>query len=417
MLEHFDADSVVKFYEDVQSKGEGYLIALNPFDAIVLDLGYEGLCLCCLGVKKYETMQRALFVLLQQLLAKAPTCLSFYISSVGRNHKNGFMIMWRLLQLTVPGFHKSKTIDKPLWLSYERDLFKFAAAIELYFRLLRKKNQFSTDYTRSALFLNGIEEETYRSVTDSLLTSIGSWVPQEFDTAGSLPPNLQVTELAQTIQTRCKVEHSDPGVASGTPSRRIFKAAGDVMESDELLADTFGLTDDTYLDSTEGHMQGFVPTDMEARRQDGSQLRRQDGSPFRRTAQRGGPPGGQRPQRNRFSQNTRYARRPNPGQRRRPPLPANTICAACGRPRHTANTCDFLGMALHLGKYIDDGMDPTVIADCEKRWLEKFRQHLGTPTRTPRQVLKAYCEATNLSEDQIEDEMDWMCWDANPQEE
>ncbi len=61
-------DDVVDFYDHLQEAGLSYVIALLPFDAIVLAHGFEGLCPPSLGLVRYTTMSKALMELLPWLI-------------------------------------------------------------------------------------------------------------------------------------------------------------------------------------------------------------------------------------------------------------------------------------------------------------------------------------------------------------
>jgi hypothetical protein len=59
---------VVAFYDRLQEVGSNYLIALMPFDVIVLSNRFEGLCPPGLGLLRYAAMSKALLELLSWLI-------------------------------------------------------------------------------------------------------------------------------------------------------------------------------------------------------------------------------------------------------------------------------------------------------------------------------------------------------------
>ena len=67
-LESTKVKDVVDFYDRLQEAGLSYVIALLPFDAIVLAHGFEGLCPPGLGLVRYATMSKALMELIPRLL-------------------------------------------------------------------------------------------------------------------------------------------------------------------------------------------------------------------------------------------------------------------------------------------------------------------------------------------------------------
>ncbi len=55
----------------------------------------------------------------------------------------------------------------------------------------------------------------------------------------------------------------------------------------------------------------------------------------------------------------------------------------------------------------------------EQEWLAKWKDQLGNPTSTPRQVMRTYVEALNITITVagLDEETDWSCWDGNVDEE
>jgi hypothetical protein len=62
------AEDVVTFYDRLQEVSMGYVIAIMPFNTIVLVHQFEGLYLPGLGLVKYATMGKALMELLTWLI-------------------------------------------------------------------------------------------------------------------------------------------------------------------------------------------------------------------------------------------------------------------------------------------------------------------------------------------------------------
>ena len=46
----------------------------------------------------------------------------------------------------------------------------------------------------------------------------------------------------------------------------------------------------------------------------------------------------------------------------------------------------------------------------EQDWVARWRDRLGNPDKTPRQVLRAYIEDLDTTVAQLDDELDWDCW-------
>ncbi len=60
------------------------------------------------------------------------------LASVNYELSNGYDYLWRVLELTVPGFDPRVPIQAPIWSDVE-DIFHFAQAFLLFFRLQAKE--------------------------------------------------------------------------------------------------------------------------------------------------------------------------------------------------------------------------------------------------------------------------------------
>ena len=48
----------------------------------------------------------------------------------------------------------------------------------------------------------------------------------------------------------------------------------------------------------------------------------------------------------------------------------------------------------------------------EDKWISHWKDKIGHPTRTPRQVMWAYCEELDISPNHLVQAIDWDCWPA-----
>ncbi len=98
-------DDVINFYDRLQEVGLCYVNAVLPFDAIILTHGFKGLCPPGLGLVRYAAMSKALMELVPRLI---PGSLSPQLNAtlvlVRFESNNGYDYLWRVLELTVPGF-------------------------------------------------------------------------------------------------------------------------------------------------------------------------------------------------------------------------------------------------------------------------------------------------------------------------
>jgi hypothetical protein len=76
-------------------------------------------------------------------------------------------------------------------------------------------------------------------------------------------------------------------------------------------------------------------------------------------------------------------------------------------------------MANCLEQYMKHDMSPALRDSIEKEWLERWKEQLGNPSQTPRQVLHAYVEELDITVAGLNNEMEWDYWDEddvnNPQ--
>ena len=94
----------VEFYDKFQELSHAYLIPLMPFDAVRLGNNFEGLFVPGLGTLRYHECASALFELLPRLLPTSNAEVQAKLSSVRVESKNGYDLLWRVLELMVPVF-------------------------------------------------------------------------------------------------------------------------------------------------------------------------------------------------------------------------------------------------------------------------------------------------------------------------
>ena len=84
-------------------------------------------------------MARVLLELLPRLLPKTNDEVSSIINMVRMESSNSFDLLWRILELTVPGLDPTFPIKISTW--SDDGIFDFAHAFQLYYRLLSSKGQ------------------------------------------------------------------------------------------------------------------------------------------------------------------------------------------------------------------------------------------------------------------------------------
>ncbi len=110
-----------------------HLLALMPFDAIMLQYQFEGLCPPGLGLTRYGAMCKALMELLPWLSPGSTSSeINATLALVCYESGNGYDYLWHILELAVPGFDPATAILVPVWTDAD-DIFLFAQEFLLYF--------------------------------------------------------------------------------------------------------------------------------------------------------------------------------------------------------------------------------------------------------------------------------------------
>jgi hypothetical protein len=196
-LESTKVEDIVDFYDRLQEASQSYVIALLPFDAIVLAHGFKGLCPPGLGLVRYATMSKALMELVPRLISSGLSQqVNATLASACFESNNGYDYLWRVLELTVPGFDPTVPIRVPAW-SDVGDVFHFAQAFLLFFRLQAKVKFHYDDRTCSGMFLPVVQYTEFADTVTTLLSHVNMFW-QEFDD-GYLPTHLHLHGLATSI--------------------------------------------------------------------------------------------------------------------------------------------------------------------------------------------------------------------------
>ena len=151
-----------------------YLLPLMPFDSIRLVFGYEGLCPPGLGTTRYSAIASAWMDVLPRLLPQKEPLVESAIFSVSVESINGFDLLWRILEIAVPGFKSMNPVQVPLW-TPQTDVLSFFREHLLYFRLQSKHNMFFSARTQTNIFLRNIQLSEYADVVTTLLSV--PWIP------------------------------------------------------------------------------------------------------------------------------------------------------------------------------------------------------------------------------------------------
>ena len=429
-LRALDARAAVDFYDKLQKLSAGYLLPLMPFDAIKLSFNFEGLCPPGLGTHRYAEVGSALMDILPRLLPTTSTEITSAAATVGFESNNGYDLLWRVLELTVPGFDPTVPILPPVW-HRDSDMFNFCHAHLLYFRLQAKKNNYFDVRTRTSIFLRAIADSEYADIVTLLQAQVDSFRSTDGDD-GYLPHHLRHSGIATLINTNAKARVRD------FASPRINRAFGSSSDG----ASAYGSDQDWDAVDVEElpyyHVQGYTPrvcrldqgrdradNGRDRGRLDQGRDRADAGRDRDRYRDRDQDRGAYRGRREQDSHRDLVPRdrgplRPGargphgralrPDQRRRPFLPG-VNCAACKRAGHEASNCDMLAIALFIDRH-KDRLSDAQKSSIEEKWISHWKEKVGQPTRTPR-LMRAYCEELDITAEHLIEAMDWECWPAS----
>jgi hypothetical protein len=70
-----------------------------------------------------------------------------------------------------------------------------------------------------------------------------------------------------------------------------------------------------------------------------------------------------------------------------------------------------LAMAITIKHFMDGQASADTLQGIESDWLNRHRGRLQQDSRSPRLVLRAYADNLQISEDDIEHQLDWAAWD------
>ena len=99
----------------------------------------------------------------------------------------------------------------------------------------------------------------------------------------------------------------------------------------------------------------------------------------------------------------------SPSNKRRRPYMPDVICAACKHHGHPASSCGMLAIALSVERHKKQLSENKKMA-IEEAWVARWKDKVGQPARTPRQVMWAYCDDLYISANHLADAIDWDCW-------
>ncbi len=174
-LQELDVADTVKFYDGLQKLLMRYLLPLMPFDSIHLTFGFEGLCPPGLGMVCYSAVASAWMDVLPCLLPQKESEVELAVFSVSVESNNGFDLLWRIMELTVPGFKSMNPVQVPMWTPHS-DILSFCRDHRLYFQLLSKHNKLFNSHTQTNIFLRNTQQSEYADVFSSINSLVYGYI-------------------------------------------------------------------------------------------------------------------------------------------------------------------------------------------------------------------------------------------------
>ncbi len=281
------------------------------------------------------------------------------IFSVGVDSNNGFDLMWRILELAVPGFKSMNPVQVPTWNPWT-DVLSFCREHLLYFRLQSKHNMFFSSRTQTNIFLWNIQLSEYADVVTTLQSQVNAYLSDDND--AFLPANLRINGIAKAIYMNASARTRNVGLASP----RVRRVAGnwDPTSLPPVPDDKLPFCG----------VQGYHPRAYRV-----NQGQDRFCCPYERDGPAGrGGPGSNRDRTGRGRHEfDRDAQRPLlrdrsicPDLRRRSFLPG-VQCETCKHIGHEAASCDMLAIALFLNKYIKTSLTDNSRRTIQSTWVAR----------------------------------------------
>jgi hypothetical protein len=101
---------------------------------------------------------------------------------------------------------------------------------------------------------------------------------------------------------------------------------------------------------------------------------------------------------------------PNPGRCHWEFLP-DVTCEACQHIGHHGVNCDMVAMALCLERYMKGHISDAARDWIESDWVNQWKYWLENHCRKHCQVICTYLKNLDISEDVLDAQFDWACWD------
>ena len=388
-LRDLQPESVVDWYDDMENELMMITtISLMPFDAIVLNWRYVGLCIPGVGEQKYMEMAGVLWRICKRTLPLDEEAVKDALKINSGRSQDGFRLIWEVFIRSQPAFCPWKRYYEPQWMD-SRDLVSHSKRWILFFRFMSKSEVgYSSDTERSLFFLRSIQEPALLSQSKSLEVCIineNAVAPVSLKGRDPLPTHLLIPALTETMkQTIQPITFSGTSNLTLAANSTQFPYYGANMPSPNLPQQHYG---HFYDPSVNLHIVQGSPAFADAASNWTERQRKQrDNKTPRRKDMRNKPP-------------TDKDKDPKP----------KVICQACFVPGHEAATCWTLARALLATDFIRHLVNKDVLQSVIANYKQRF--HLAESPRANKlcqETMWHYCIDNHTTLEHVCRQFNWM---------
>ena len=113
-LSSLEPEAFVDWYDDMESELLMITsVSLLPFDAIVINWQYVGLCIPGIGERRYLEMARVLWRVCEKTLPRDEEAVRNAFKANSNRGRDGFRLLWDVLIRSQPAFNPIKSFPKP----------------------------------------------------------------------------------------------------------------------------------------------------------------------------------------------------------------------------------------------------------------------------------------------------------------
>jgi hypothetical protein len=402
-LSSLEPEAFVDWYDDMESELLMITsVSLLPFDAIVINWQYVGLCIPGIGERRYLEMARVLWRVCEKTLPRDEEAVRNAFKANSNRGRDGFRLLWDVLIRSQPAFNPIKSFPKPTWHA-SRDIGTLAKRWILYFRFMGKTPEvgFLSDTEQSTHFLKSIQEPALLSQAQSLLVTIineNQMQPVKMRGRAALPTHLKINALSETLAQTIQPIDNELGFAPAAHHTQYQLPYGASM-SMFPQSPSYGAIGQSYIPpfcSPIGHRLSPLP---------------QFGPAANAHVMQGygDPPNAASNQTERKKGGSRKETGPRSNAKpTEKPVKPKVTCQACFMQGHEAINCWALARALLTQHFIRNLVDKSVLDKVKENY--KLRFHPPENARANKlcsDTLWSYCVDNKVTAEQVCEEMNW----------